>query len=95
MQALASDQLLVNDVSGERTPKHQKLSNKCFELQVQLEGRLDEETKALLKELMDTIYDEEYQEAVNSFGRGYSLGVLTTMEVFEHYNSFLGKGGKN
>ena len=95
MQALASDQLLVNDVSGERTPKHQKLSDKCCELQVQLEGRLDEETKALLTELVDAIYDEEYQEAVNSFGRGYSLGVLTTMEVFEHYNSFFGKGGEN
>lgn len=60
-----------------------------------MEGRLDEETKALLTELMDTIYDEEYQEAVNSFDRGYSLGVLTTMEVFEHYNSFFGKGGKS
>lgn len=93
LQALGSDQLLANDALRERTPEHQKLSDKCCELQEQLEGRLDEETKPLLTELVDAIYDEEYQEAVNSFDRGYSLGVLTTMEVFEHYNSFFGKGG--
>lgn len=94
MRALANDELLVSDTVRGRTPEHQKLSDKCCELQEQLEGRLDEETKPLLTELVDAIYDEEYQEAVNSFDRGYSLGVLTTMEVFEHYNSFFGKGGK-
>lgn len=93
MQALASDQLLVNDALRGSPLEHQKLSDKCCELQEQLEGRLDEETKALLTELVDAIYDEEYQEAVSSFDRGYSLGVMTTMEVFEHYNSFFEKGG--
>lgn len=93
MRALANDELLVSDTVRERTSEHQKLSDKCCELQEQLEGRLDEETKALLTELVDAIYDEEDQEAVSSFDRGYSLGVLTTMEVFEHYNSFFEKGG--
>ena len=94
MRALANDELLVRDTVRRRTPEHQKLSDKCCELQEELEKRLDEETKSLLTELVDTIYDEEYHETVNSFDRGYSLGVLTTMEVFEHYNSFFGKGGK-
>lgn len=91
---MGSDQLLVNDVSWERTPEHQQICDKCCKLQEELEKKLDEDAKLLLTELVNAIYDEEYQEAVNSFGRGYSLGVLTTMEVFEHYNSFLGKGGK-
>ena len=95
MQALASDQLLANDVSGERTPEHQQICDKCCKLQEELEKKLDEDAKLLLTELVNAIYDEECQEAVSSFDRGYSLGVLTTMEVFEHYNSFLGKGGKN
>lgn len=93
MQSLASDQLLVNDVSGERTPEHQRICDKCCNLQEELEKKLDEDAKLLLTELVNAIYDEEYQEAVSSFDRGYSLGVLTTMEVFEHYNSFFGKGG--
>lgn len=94
MQALAGDQLLVNDASGERTPKHQRICDKCCKLQEELEKKLDEDTKLLLTDLVNAIYDEEYQEIVGSFDRGYSLGVLTTMEVFEHYNSFFGKGGE-
>lgn len=94
LQALANDQLVVNDIVRNRAPEHQRLSDKCCELQEQLEKKLDEEAKMLLSELVDAIYDEEYQEALNRFDRGYSLGVLTTMEVFEHYNSFFGKGGK-
>lgn len=91
---MANDQLVVNDIVRNRAPEHQRLSDKCYELQEQLEKKLDEEAKMLLSELVDAIYDEEYQEALNRFDRGYSLGVLTTMEVFEHYNSFFGKGGK-
>lgn len=94
LQALANDQLVVNDIVREKTPEHQRLSDKCCGLQEQLEKKLDEEAKILLTKLVDAIYDEEYQEALNRFDRGYSLGVLTTMEVFEHYNSFFGKGGK-
>lgn len=92
---MANDQLVVNDIVRERAPEHQRLSDRCCKLQEHLEKRLDEDSKLLLTELVDAIYDEEYQEALNRFDRGYSLGVLTTMEVFEHYNSFLGKGGKD
>lgn len=92
---MANDQLVVNDIVRERTPEHQRLSDKCCELQEKLEKRIDEDAKLILAELVDAIYDEEYQEALNKFDRGYSLGVLTTMEVFEHYNSFFEKGGKD
>lgn len=94
MQGLANDQIVVNDIVRERAPEHQRLSDKCCELQEKLEKRIDEDAKLILAELVDAIYDEEYQEALNKFDWGYSLGVLTTMEVFEHYNSFFGKGGK-
>ena len=86
MQALASDQLLVNDVSGERTPEHQRICNKCCKLQEELEKKLDEDAKLLLTELVNAIYDEGYQEAVSSFDRGYSLGVLTTMRKLEKWS---------
>lgn len=93
MEALASDQLVVNDINQKKTSEHRRLSDKCCELQERLEKNLDENGKNLLTELVDTIYDEEYLKSLNRFNRGYSLGVLMTMEVFEDYNSFLGKGG--
>lgn len=94
IQALANDQLFVNDINQKKTPEHQRLSDKCCKLQEQLEENLDENGKKLLAELVDVIYDEEYLEALKRFNRGYSLGVLMIMEVFEDYNSFFGKGGK-
>ncbi len=94
IQALANDQLFVNDINQKKTPEHQRLSDKCCELQEKLEQKLDDEGKVLLTELVDTIYDEEYLETLKRFNRGYSLGVLMTMEVFEDYNSFFGKGGE-
>ena len=93
LQALANDQLFVNDINQKKTSEHQRLSDKCCELQEKLEQKLDDEGKVLLTELVDAIYDEEYLEALKRFNRGYSLGVLMTMEVFEDYNSFFGKEG--
>lgn len=92
VEALASDQLVVNDINQKKTPE--RLSDKCCKLQEQLEENLDENGKKLLTELVDAIYDEEYLETLKRFNRGYSLGVLMTMEVFEDYNSFFGKGEK-
>ena len=94
MRAQANDGLIVSDTVRGRPPEHQKLSDKCCELQKKLEKKLDENAKLLLTKLVNAICDEEYQEAVSSFDRGYRLGVLTTMEVFEHYNSFSGREGK-
>lgn len=94
LQTLANDQLFINDINQKKTSEHQQLSDKCCKLQEQLEENLDENGKKLLTELVDTIYDEEYLETLKRFNRGYSLGVLMTMEVFEDYNSFFGKGGE-
>ena len=94
LQALANDQPFVNDINQKKTLEHRRLSDKCCELQEKLEQKMDDEGKVLLTELVDAIYDEEYLEALKRFNRGYSLGVLMTMEVFEDYNSFFGKGGE-
>ena len=40
-------------------------------------------TKALLQKLADTYFDESCCDAHSYFVRGYRLGVLMTMEVFE------------
>ncbi len=91
LQALANDQLFVNDINQKKTSEHQRLSDKCCELQEKLEQKLDDEGKVLLTELVDAIYDEEFLENVRKFDRGFSLGALLMLEITEHYDSFFGK----
>lgn len=55
-----------------------------------LEEKLNDEDKALLQKFADTCFDENCCDAHNYFVRGYRLGVLMTMEVFEGQDSFLG-----
>lgn len=81
----------MNYAVEKRNPKHQKLCEKSCELQEKLEEKLDEEGKGLLSQLIDCIIDEEYYNSQNKYIRGYSLGMLMAFEIFEEYDSFLGK----
>lgn len=84
LEAFASDNLRVNAVGGERSPKQQEFFEKSCRLQEEMEGMLDEEAKALLNRLIDNIYDENGCQVQDAFIRGYRLGVLMTMEVFSN-----------
>ncbi|MCM1044323.1 MAG: hypothetical protein NC417_02325 [Candidatus Gastranaerophilales bacterium] len=89
LDAFLSDQLRVNDVTEQRTPEHQELCERGYELQEILSQKLDDEEKKLLTELVDTLYDRGYIDAQKKFKRGYQLGVLMTMEVFAEQDCFL------
>ena len=67
------------------------MCEKGCELQEKLEEKLDDEGKELLSQLIDCIVDEQLYNSQNKFIRGYSLGMLMAFEIFEDYNSFLGK----
>lgn len=90
LDAFVDNQLHVNAVTEKRTSHHQYLCEQVEKLQTELEKRLNDEDKALLLKLADTYFDESCCDAHSNFVRGYRLGVLMTMEVFEGQNSFLG-----
>ena len=89
LDEFADDQLLVNAAACERTNHHQYLCEQVEILQNKLESKLNDEDRVLLQKLADAYYDESCCDAHNNFVRGYRLGVLMTMEVFEGQNSFL------
>ena len=94
LNAFLNDQLLLDDDTGNRTPEHQKLCDKGGELLERLEEKLNDEEKKLLESLVDVLFDEGTCYAQSKFVRGYQLGVLMTMEVFEALDTFIYRGGR-
>ena len=90
LDAFLDDQLHVNAVTAKRTRHHQHLCEQMEILHNKLDERLKDEDKALLQKFADTCFDESCCDAHSYFVRGYRLGVLMTMEVFEGQDSFLG-----
>ena len=90
LDAFLDDQLHVNAVTAKRTRHHQYLCEQVEILHNKLAEKLNDEDKALLQKLADTYFDESCCDAHSYFVRGYRLGVLMTMEVFEGQDSFLG-----
>lgn len=89
LQAFVSDQLHVDAVT-EKNRRHKHLCEQAEQLQDKLEEKLNDEEKELLQKLTDTIFDECYCHGMNQLERGYCLGVLMTMEVFQERDSFFG-----
>ena len=91
LDAFLGDQLYVGSAPENRSPKHQKLCEKSCGLIDELKGRLEGEERELFDSLVETLFAESCCAENNMFQRGYRLGVLMTMEVFEDYDSFFGK----
>ena len=89
LNAFLNDQLLLDDDTGNRTPEHQKLCDKGIELQEKLKEKLNDEDKKLLDRLVNVLFDEAACYAQSKYVRGYQLGVLMTMEVFEAMDTFI------
>ncbi len=89
LEAFLTDQLRVDDVTGQRTAKHQRLCEKGCELQEKLAEKLNDEEKEMLTELVDTLFDEGCIDAEKKFERGFRLGVLMTAEIFTEQDIFL------
>lgn len=92
LEAFLTDQLCVDDVIGQRSPKHQRLCERGCELQDKLAEKLNDEEKEILTELVDTLFNEGCVDAEKKFERGYRLGVLMTMEIFTEQDIFFERG---
>ena len=89
LEAFAGDELHVLPATEKRNPEYQKLHDRSYELQEKLERKLNDEDRELLNKLLDTISEINCHYAQNKFIRGYSLGVLMTMEVCSEQDTFL------
>lgn len=89
LDAFADGRLYTEEEFEKLSPGYLELSDKAFRLQEELEERLNDEERDLLNELIDTIFDECCFYARNRFVRGYRLGVLMTMEVFDQQDTYV------
>lgn len=87
--ALLTDQLRVDSVTERRTPEHQALCEKGNRLQEELAKTLNDTQKAILEEMVETLFDESSCNEQVKFERGFRLGVLITAEIFFGQDTFL------
>ena len=76
LEAFLTDQLRVDSGTERRSPEHQKVSDRGYELQEKLAEKLNDEEKEMLTELVETLF-------------GFRLGVLMTAEIFAEQDMFL------
>lgn len=89
LDAFADGRLCTEEEFERRSPGDLELSEKAYRLQEELEEKLNDEERELLSDLVDTIFEECCCYAQNRFVRGYRLGVLMTMEVFDQQDSYV------
>ena len=89
LDAFADGRLCMEEEVEKRSWEHLELSEKACRLQEELEKKLKGEERKLLNELIDTIFEECCLYAQNRFVRGYRLGVLMTVEVFDQQETFV------
>lgn len=89
LDAFADGRLCMEEEVEKRSLEHMELSEKACRLQEELEERLKGEERELLNELIDTVFEECCCYAQNRFVRGYRLGVLMTIEVFDQQDTYV------
>lgn len=92
LNAFATEQLRTDSGTEKQDETQKKLNEKSYGLRTELENKLNGEEKVLLDRMMDSMCEEWCRYAEQKFVRGYRLGVLMTMEVFEERDDFLGRG---
>ena len=89
LDAFLTEQLRVDSGTVKRSLEHQEVCDRSDELQEKLAEKLNEEENALLRQLLDTLFDESCFEADAKFERGFRLGVLMIAEIFAEQDMFL------
>ena len=89
LEAFLTDQLRVDSGTKRRTPEHQELCEKSTALQERLAETLNDKQKAILEELVVTLFDESCYNEQIKFERGFRLGVLITSEIYYAQDIFL------
>lgn len=91
LRAFVTDQLHVDALTEKHSSEYKRNYEKSCELQEELEKKLNDNEKELLDELMDAMFTNGACYAEEKFIRGFRLGVLMMIEVFEGQNEFLGR----
>ncbi len=81
LEAFLTEQLRVDSGTERKSPEHQEVSDRA--------EKLNDEEKAILTQLVDTLFDESCYDAEAKFQRGFRLGVLMTAEIFAEQDMFL------
>ncbi|MBO5031798.1 MAG: hypothetical protein J6D08_07920 [Lachnospiraceae bacterium] len=89
LEAFLTEQLRVDSGTDRRNPEHQELCEKGKEFQDRLGETLNDKQKAILAELVETLFDESSCAEQVKFERGFRLGVLMTAEIFTEQDIFL------
>lgn len=89
LTALLANQLFNDSEMERRSPKHQELCDKNYELQGRLAKILNDEQKVIFDELMETNFKECCCVEQLKLERGFVLGVLLTVEIFLEQDTFL------
>jgi hypothetical protein len=89
LEAFLTEQLRVDSGTERKSPQHKEVSDRGCELQEKLAERLNDEEKAILTQLVDTLFDESCYDAELKFQRGFRLGVLMVAEIFAEQDMFL------
>ncbi len=89
LTAFLTDQLRVDSGTERRNPEYRELCEKGNKLQDQLAETLNDKQKAILEELVETLFDESGCAEQVKFERGFRLGVLITSEIFYRQDIFL------
>lgn len=92
LNAFATEQLRTDSGTEKQDETQKKLNEKSYGLRTELENKMNGEEKVLLDRMLDSMSEEWCRYAEQKFVRGYRLGVLMTMEVFEGRDDFLGRG---
>ena len=89
LTALLTEQLRVDSGTERRTPEHQALCEKGNETSKPVRRNSECQTKEILEELVETLFDECSCNEQVKFERGFRLGVLITSEIFYAQDTFL------
>lgn len=89
LEAFLNEQLHVDSETKHRTPEHQALCEKIGALKDQLAETLNDKQKAILEELIETLFDESSCNEQVKFEHGFRLGVLITSEIYYKQDIFL------
>ena len=92
LKAFVTDQLHVDALTEKHSLEYKRNYEKSCELQEKLEKELNGNEKEMLDELMDAMFTNGACYGEEKFIRGFRLGVLIMIEVFEGQDEFLGRG---
>lgn len=81
--------LLVEPITEKRTEEHKAACDHAYNLVEELESKLNTDEKELLEQVVEALNVENQYYAAERFVRGYSLGALMMLEVFEKRDEFL------